>query len=96
MNRRLTLTYEIPEELCLVLEQRAAAEGRRLEDVVAEHVAHSQTRQRQMAPQEIQRRAAAFERHFGAWDSGDAGFSDNERIDVDLTREYGRRGDRGE
>jgi hypothetical protein len=96
MNRRLTVTYEIPEELCLVLEQQAAAEGRRLEEVVAEHVAHCQARRQQMAPQEIQRRATAFERHFGAWDSGDPRFSDNDRIDADLRREYGRRGDRGE
>jgi hypothetical protein len=96
MNRSLTVTYEIPEEICLVLEQKAAAEGRRLEEVVAQHVAQSQSHRREMAPQEIQRRAAAFEHHFGAWDSGDPRFSDNERIDADLAREYGRHGERGE
>ncbi len=32
---------------------------------------------------------AAFERHFGSFDSGDPNFSDNERIDADLAREYG-------
>jgi len=28
-------------------------------------------------------------RHFGTWDSGDTRSADNERIDEDLTREYG-------
>lgn len=96
MNRKVTVTYELPEEICLVLEQRAAAEGRRLEDVVAEHVARCQPRRPGMTPEENQRRTAAFERHFGAWDSGDERSSDNERIDADLAREYGGHGQRGE
>jgi hypothetical protein len=28
-------------------------------------------------------------RHFGAWDSGDERSADNDRIDLDLAREYG-------
>ena len=31
----------------------------------------------------------------GAFDSGDPRFSDNERIDADLAKEYGRRDERG-
>jgi hypothetical protein len=96
MNRKLTVSYDLPEEICQVLERRAAAEGRRLEEVVAEHVAHSQSQRHQLGPQEIKRRVAAFERHFGAWDSGNPRFSENERIDADLAREYGRRGEQGE
>ncbi len=96
MNRSLTVTYEMPEEICFVLEQKAAAEGRRLEEVVAQHVAQSQSPRHEMDSQEIKRRAAAFERHFGAWDSGDPQFSDNERIDADLAREYGGHEERGE
>jgi hypothetical protein len=95
MNRKVTVTYDLPEEVCVVLEQRAAAEGRRWEEVVAEHVARCQPGRPQVPPQEIQRRAAAFERHFGAWDSGDPRFSDNDRIDADLAKEYGRRDERG-
>jgi len=95
MNRKVSVTYDLPEEICLVLEQKAAAEGRRLEDVVAEHVAHCRARRREMPPQEIKRRAAAFERHFGAWDSGDPTCSENEKIDADLAREYGRHGGQG-
>jgi hypothetical protein len=96
MNRRLTVTYEIPEEICLVLEQQAAAEGRQLEEVVARHVAQVQSRRREMTSHEIECRAAAFERHFGIWDSGNPRFSDNERIDADLASEYDRRGEQGE
>jgi hypothetical protein len=96
MNRKVTVTYDLPEEICLILEQRAATEGRRWEDVVAEHVVRCRPSHRPMAPLEIQRRMAAFERHFGALDSGDPRFSDNERIDADLAGEYGRHGERGE
>jgi hypothetical protein len=84
MNRKVTVIYDLPEEICAVLEQRAAAEGRRWEEVVAEHVAQFRTSRRPLAPEEIQRRVAAFERHFGDFDSGGPGFSDNERIDADL------------
>lgn len=96
MNRRLTVTYDIPEELCLVLEQRAETEGRRLEEVVAEHIAHFQSQRLKMGPEEIQKRATAFERHFGAWDSGNPRSSENEQIDADLAREYHRHGGQGE
>lgn len=95
MNRKVTVTYDLPEEICLVLEQRAAAEGRRWEEVVAEHVTQCWPSHRQVASQEIQRRAAAFERHFGILDSGDPRFSNNERIDADLAKEYGSHDDRG-
>jgi hypothetical protein len=95
MNRKVTVTYDLPEEICVILEQRAVAEGRRWEEVVAEHVAHCRPSHQHIAPQEIQRRIAAFERHFGAMDSGDPKFSDNERIDADLAREYGCPDERG-
>jgi hypothetical protein len=90
MNRKLTVTYDLPEEICLVLEQRAATEGRRLEDVVAEHVAQGCPNRRSLSAEETQRRIAAFERFIGSFDSGDPQFCDNERIDADLAREYGR------
>jgi hypothetical protein len=89
MNRKVTVTYDLPEEICVVLEQRAAAEGRRWEEVVAEHVAQCHPSRRSLAPEEIQRRLAAFDRQIGAFDSGDRAFSDNDRIDADLAREYG-------
>ena len=90
MNRKVTVTYDLPEELCLVLEQRARAEGRRLEEVVAEHVAQRHSNRRSLSADETRRRIATFERFIGSFDSGDPRFSDNERIDADLAREYGR------
>ena len=40
--------------------------------------------------------AMKSERHFSAIDSGDPSSSDNERIDADLAKEYGRHDSRGE
>jgi hypothetical protein len=96
MNRRITVTYELPEEVCVVLERRAASEGRRWEEVVAEHIAKCQPKRSALSAEESQQRIAAFERHFGAIDSGDPNSSDNERIDADLAKEYGRHDSRGE
>lgn len=90
MNRRVTVTFDLPEEICLVLEHQAAVEGRRWEDVIAEHVARCRPSRRSLTPEESQRRTVAFERYFGVFDSGDLSFSDNERIDADLAKEYGR------
>jgi hypothetical protein len=93
MNRKVTVTYDLPEEVCLVLEQKAASEKRRWEDVVAEHVAKCRPGRRALTPEEIRREIAAFEQDFGTLDSGDPNFSDNERIDADLAKEYGSRGE---
>jgi hypothetical protein len=94
MNRKVTVTYDLPEEICLILEQRAA-KGRRWEEVVAEHVVQCRPSRRSLSPEESQHRIAAFERHIGAFDSGNPKFSDNERIDADLATEYGRHVERG-
>ena len=91
MNRKVTVSYDLPEEVCLILEQKAASESRRWEDVVAEHVAKCRSGRRHLTPEEIRLAVAALERDFGTLDSGDPNFSDNERIDADLAKEYGRR-----
>jgi hypothetical protein len=96
MNRRVTVTYNLPEEVCVILEQKAASEKRPWEEVVAEHVAKCHPRRRDLTPEEIQRARTAFERHFGTFDSGDPNFSNNERIDADLAKEYGGNSERGE
>lgn len=96
MNRKVTVTYNLPEEVCVILEQQVAGEGRRWEEVVAEHVARHKRNPRQLSAEERRRRVAAFERHFGAFDSGDPDFSNNERIDADLAKQYGGHDSRGE
>jgi hypothetical protein len=91
VNRKLTVTYEIPEEICGVLERKAAVENRRLEELLAEYFARCQSPRHEVSPEEDARRAAAFEGHFGDCEA-DRQSSDNERIDADLAREYDSRG----
>jgi len=88
MTRKVTVTYELPEDLCEVLEHRAATEGRAFEKVVAEYLSRHWRPACQLTPEEADRRRRAFERHLGAWDSGRADSSQNEGIDADLAREY--------
>jgi hypothetical protein len=57
-------------------------------------VAYWRERSRQFR-EEQERLPAALERHFGAFDSGDPKFSDNERIDADLAKEHDRHDERG-
>ncbi len=90
MNRKLTVAYDLPEEVCVILEKGATAEGRRLEEAVAEHVAQHNSNRRSLSADETRRRVAAFDRFIGSFDSGDPQFSENERIDAELAREYGR------
>jgi hypothetical protein len=93
MSRILQL--ELPDVLFTALNQRAVAEGTKPEVVAVETLqerfgcapSHSQ---RQAA--DTDRRAAQerFERHFGTWDLPGAVGLNNEQIDADLAREYGR------
>lgn len=89
MTRKITLTYELPEELVEVLEQKAGRNGRSFEDELLGYLASQLPRPRELSPEEIKRHREALERYFGCWDSGDPNSSDNERIDEDLAREYG-------
>jgi hypothetical protein len=86
--RELTVTYRLPEELWLALEEKAVREGRRMEDVVAEHELQQRPPRPPISAEEAQRRHEALVALFGTGDSGDPHSSDNERIDVDLAREY--------
>ncbi len=90
MTRKVTVHFELPEELCEVLAQQAAAEGRAPEAVLAEYWARHQPRRNHVDAQEAARRRAAFERHIGAWESAAGDSSDNEKIDRDLAAEYQR------
>jgi hypothetical protein len=89
MIRELTVTYRVPEELWNVLEEKAKREGRRMEDVIAEHRLRSHPPRPPMSPEEAQRRHQALVEQFGTYDSGDPNSADNDRIDEDLAREYG-------
>ncbi len=95
MTRKVTIVYDLPEELCRLLEKQAAEQGRRLQDVLVEHLAQNRGPRPAMNDEERERRRAAFERHFGEWDGGDASASDNDRIEADLAREHSGDGAQG-
>lgn len=95
MTRKVTLIYELPEELCQVLEQKAATEDRPWQDVVTEYLARHRRRPRPLTDHDASARKAAFERQFGAWDSGRQDSSSNAQIDADLAREYEGRSQQG-
>ena len=90
MTRRVTLTYELPEEVYEALQAEAAADGRRLDDVIVEYLARRAKPDPNLSAEEAERRRKAFRQMFGIWDSGDPDSANNERIDEDLAREYGR------
>lgn len=85
-----TLTLEFSDEIYQTLEKVAADSGRTLEETALEwrlrHIAPARSHRRGQVDEVAQQR---FERHFGAWDSGDSHSADNERIDDDLARVYG-------
>jgi hypothetical protein len=85
---KVTFTCELEEPVVRALEAEAAAEGRTVGEVVAARLSCNAARPR-ATPEEVERRVRAFERHIGAWASGDPTSADNERIDADLATEYG-------
>jgi hypothetical protein len=85
-----TLTFEIPNELYEVFEQRAAREGRTPESIALEWLARTVHRRRpKLSEQELKEAWERLARHAGAVSSGDPHSADNDRIDEDLAREYG-------
>jgi hypothetical protein len=91
MTRKVTFTCELEEETLRALEEKATAEGRSIGEVAADHLSR-QLLNSVPTSERSEARAAAFERHIGAWDSGDPASADNDRIDADLAREYGDNG----
>jgi hypothetical protein len=88
MTRKITVTYELPEEICTVLEDQARREDRSFEDVVAEYWLRHHPPRPKLTPEEFDRRKRNIESLFGSIDSGDENSSDNDCIDEDLAREY--------
>ncbi|MBI4580942.1 MAG: hypothetical protein HY718_14640 [Planctomycetes bacterium] len=88
MTRKITITYELPEEVCEALEWQASQEGRPVEALAAEYWLRHHPHKPRLSPEESGRRAADLESVFGSIDSGDENSSDNDRIDQDLVRAY--------
>ncbi|MGD0089658.1 MAG: hypothetical protein ABSE73_07035 [Planctomycetota bacterium] len=82
---------KIPEDLYSVLLQRALAAGRSVEDLVLEWVAQrARPVEPEVSPAELQARRRILEKYVGICKSEDPNAADNERIDADLAKEYGR------
>jgi predicted transcriptional regulator len=86
------VTYEEVQSLFAETARQLAAErGRPAEEILAEMKAKMRPKPRPPLS-EAERQAALAEllKHAGAVDSGDPNSGDNDRIDADLAREYGR------
>ena len=87
-KRTFTITYELPEELFNVLEEKAKREGRPLAEVIAEHKKEMRFVRPPVSPEEEERlhqELFAIRLYTAAIRIR----ADNERIDEDLAREYG-------
>lgn len=85
-----TLTVQVPDEVWQACTEIAAREGRTPEAVCMEHLARQSPPRPNRTPEEIEAARQRFHRHFGAVNSGDPNSADNDRIDADLAKEYGR------
>jgi hypothetical protein len=93
-----SITHELAQaSIAATARQMAAESGRPAEESLAELKARLRPKARPPLS-EAERQAAwqRLRRHFGAVDSGDPRSADNERLDADLAREYGRGLDRDE
>lgn len=84
-----TLTFEIPEELYAAFDHIARRDGKTTEQVALEYLARRASERRPKLSEDERREAR--ERllpYAGSVNSGDPNSADNERIDVDLAREY--------
>lgn len=85
-----SVTVKIPEEVYTVLLERALAAGRSVEDLVAEWVAQrAKPREPEVTAEELEARKQWLAK-YGSLNPNDPNASDNERIDADLAKEYGR------
>lgn len=94
MEHQLTIT--LPDEVFQPLVEVALRQGRTLEELAAERLASTVTPRKTSDAVAARLAEERFARHIGAFDSGDPHSADNERIDADLAREYGRGLDRDE
>ncbi len=86
-----TITIEVPDEVYQACEEMARQQGRPVEALVLEFVLEHRFKP-QPQPVEDERKAAweRLMRHMGAQNLGYPTGADNESIDADLVREYGR------
>jgi hypothetical protein len=85
-----TVSFEVPDDVYVVLQDVATRMGRPTEEVVLEWLARTAPKPRpKLTRQEMDSARKRLQRHRGAVHSGNAHSADNEQIDRDLAREYG-------
>lgn len=84
MEHQLTIT--LPDEVFQPLVEAALRQGRTVEEWAAERLIETLP----TLTTDGEAEGDDISRFFGMWHSGDPNFADNERIDADLAREYGR------
>jgi len=86
-----TLTFQVSDEVYEACQQIAAKYERTEEEVLLEWLAKRASKRRARLTEEESRIAwERLQRHMGAENLGYATGADNESIDADLAREYGR------
>jgi hypothetical protein len=78
------ITIEVPDTLFAVIEKAAARSGSTPSEMIVKHLSDqlaSSVKKREQAQ-------GRFRSHAGEIDTGDPSSADNDRIDLDLAREY--------
>ncbi len=85
-----TLILEIPDEVFSSFQKQAASKGETAEKFVLEIVLKNAPRPENNNSKNAQEAEKRFARWIGAVNSGNPRSGDNEQIDADLAREYGK------
>ena len=85
-----TLTLEIPDEVFSSFQKFAESKGETAEKFVLEIVLKNIPRMKNDNSENQQKVEQRFVRWVGAIDSGNPRSADNEQIDADLAKEYGK------
>ena len=90
MVRDVTISCRLPEELYHVLERNAAAQRRPVDDVIVEYLARHTTAPRPASAAARKARKRRLRKYMGICKVVDQHAADNDRIDTELAKEYGR------
>jgi hypothetical protein len=85
-----TLTLEIPDEVFSNFQKQAESKGETAEKFVLEIVLKNASRSEDNNSKNAQEAEERFARHFGTVNSVNSHSADNEQIDADLAKEYGK------
>lgn len=85
-----TLVLEIPDEVFSTYQEIAENKGETTEKIVLEIVLRNAPRLENIDVEQARLAEERFARWIGAGNSGNPRSGDNEQIDIDLAKEYGR------